>query len=85
MKCPMCQQQARRVREVKHGTDPDGWSVISRERVCQCGHHFITFECYEYADVEVVFRARDVLADVNAAVMRGDTVGALAILESAAF
>lgn len=85
MKCPMCLKQARRVRDVKHTTDPDGWSLVQRERVCQCGHHFVTFECYEYADVEVVFKARDVLAEINAAVMRGDTVSALAILESATF
>lgn len=85
MRCPMCMSQARRVRDVKHGLDPDGWSIVKRERVCQCGYVFTTYECYEYADVEVVFRARDVLAEVNAAVMCGDSVRALAILESASF
>lgn len=84
MKCPMCLKPARRVRDVKHGADPDGWSVIRRERVCQCGYTFSTYECYEYADVEIVFRARDVLAEVNAAVVAGDSVLALRILRDAA-
>ena len=37
------------------------------------------------ADVEVVFKARAVLAEVNAAVVCGDSVRALAILEAAVF
>ena len=58
MRCPMCNEQARRVRDVKHETDPDGWSMVTRHRVCGCGHTFTTYECYEYADVEVIFKAR---------------------------
>lgn len=62
MKCPHCGDQARRTKDVKHQSDADGWSMIVRERRCPNGHTFPTYECYEYADVEVVFRVREAIA-----------------------
>jgi hypothetical protein len=40
-------------------TDGDGWITIVRTRRCPNGHSFKTYECHEYADVEVVFKARE--------------------------
>lgn len=65
MKCPDCMEQARKVSDVKHREDPDGYSLIVRTRRCPNGHIFSTYECYEYADVEVVFKARAALVTVQ--------------------
>ena len=61
MQCPKCGEMARRVRDAKPQLDADGWQMVVRRRHCQCGHTFPTYECHEYADVEVVFRARKLL------------------------
>lgn len=73
MNCPVCQQWAKRKAETRQGTDSDGWSVITRTRVCPNGHRFATYECYEYADVEVVFKARELLVGISDALDSGDT------------
>lgn len=57
--------------------DPDGWPVVRRLRKCNGGHMFTTWECYEYADVEVVFKARDMMAEVRAKIEAGDIAGAI--------
>jgi transcriptional regulator NrdR family protein len=62
MKCPKCGENAHRTDRVTHRTDADGWSMVVRRRRCPQGHTFETFECYEYADVEVVFRVREAIA-----------------------
>jgi len=61
MKCPQCGEAGHRVDKVQHRTDPDGWSMVVRRRRCPQGHSFETYECYEYADVEVIFKAREAM------------------------
>jgi len=83
MNCPTCQQWANRKAETRQKVDPDGWSVITRTRVCPNGHRFVTYECYEYADVEVVFRVRELLLQISDALDSGDTLAAQELILSA--
>jgi transcriptional regulator NrdR family protein len=83
MNCPVCQQWAKRKAETRQGVDADGWSVITRTRVCPNGHRFMTYECYEYADVEVVFRVRELLVQITDALDGGDTDAAQELILSA--
>ena len=62
MTCPLCNEPAGRVDKTTNTIDPEGWSMVVRRRRCKQGHSFETFECYEYADVEVVFRVREAIA-----------------------
>ena len=62
MKCPECGERGDRVDHTAHRKDPDGWSMVVRRRRCRNGHSFETYECYEYADVEVIFKAREAMA-----------------------
>lgn len=65
MRCPKCGEIGGQTKRTEHRKDKDGWSMVFRERKCAntaCGHIFPTYECYEYAEVEVVMRMRDALA-----------------------
>lgn len=67
MRCPKCGKIGGQTKRTEHKQDRDGWSMVVRERKCsnpECGHIFPTFECYDYADVEAVFRMREGLADI---------------------
>lgn len=68
MKCPQCGEPGHRVDKVQHRTDPDGWSMVVRRRRCKNLHSFETYECYEYADVEVIFKAREAVEILQAIV-----------------
>lgn len=62
MKCPECQTPRSRVKDTQHKMDVDGWSMIVRKHRCENGHTYSTYECYEYADVEVLFKVREAIA-----------------------
>jgi transcriptional regulator NrdR family protein len=83
MICPECGEWAAHKSATRNTRDADGWSVIRRERVCPNGHRFATFECYEYADVEVIFKARDLLCTLSDTIQGGDMQGAIVLLQQA--
>ena len=65
MKCQKCLCEGNIISRSIEKVDSDGWQMIVRTRLCPNGHRFNTYECYEYADTEVVFRVREVLAIVE--------------------
>jgi len=67
MRCQKCLKETRTIAKEREKLDGDGWQMIVRTRICPDGHQFQTFECYEYADTEVVFRVREVLTMVDEA------------------
>lgn len=75
MNCPLCGEWAGRKSATRNARDADGWSVIKRERVCPNGHRFATYECYEYADVEVIFHTRELLTVLAELIRDGDAEG----------
>jgi transcriptional regulator NrdR family protein len=70
MRCPKCGKSGGQTKRTEQRQDKDGWSMVVRERKCSqanCGHIFPTFECYEYADVEVLMRMREAMTDAGKA------------------
>lgn len=72
MRCPKCGATSRPV-QVLRRVDGDGWDFIKRKHKCTNGHLFETYQSYEYADVEVFFKARAARLLLEA----GDGLGAL--------
>lgn len=68
MKCPACGAANSRFVKARRKMTQDGDSYIHRRRECgHCGERFSTFECYEVADTEAIFKARNALAFVRSA------------------
>ena len=68
MQCPVCGSPVSRFIKAKHRMSEDGDMYIQRRReCCHCGHRFSTYECYEIADTEAIFKARAALAFVKSA------------------
>ena len=61
MNCPKCgNAQTRTIRTEQRATEDGGYTCRRRECV-SCSTRFNTFESYEPADVEAIFRNREAL------------------------
>jgi len=68
MRCPVCGAPNSRFVKARPKVTEDGDMFVHRRRECiHCGHRFSTFECYEVADTEAIFKARNALAFVRSA------------------
>jgi len=68
MKCPVCgSPNSRAIRTLSRSTKDDDTYTQRRRECYHCGHRFNTFECYEMADTEAIFKARSALSFVQSA------------------
>lgn len=67
MKCPVCEaEKTSRLTQDYISTEHCDYA-LRRLRKCPHGHTFYTYECYEIADVEVVFKAREAMSFLDKA------------------
>lgn len=67
MRCPECFADENRVKETRE-VPQDGDDYIYRRRQCsKCGHTWATYEQFERADTESVFRVREAIKKLDAA------------------